>query len=285
MMWCFSTFCMSRHTENICVATWANRFGCPEGRGVGGGINAFWCNLEPACTQGPTRSPSPGGELSWGTLCCSMNFPSLSAVFTPSRLPENGELNNVFLFSYSLKFGGNPLFNSLFLETTFLESTFYFLKCWEGSWGCQFFFWRLSSIGKLARLFLAKWYFQRVLNENELVTWYLYVATYDCPAKKIFKAKVIKSTKKAKQAFNPAFAGELRWKFSLRWHKQHNFFHCSKKENLLRRHAMLKSLIPHVAQETATLCIWFIKHWAISGSGQGSTFRWWTWLVPFFNTK
>lgn len=49
------------------------------------------------------------------------------------------------------------------------------------------------------------------------------------------------------QAFNPTFAGELRWK-SPGWRKQCNIFQLFKKSKRksLQHHAMLKSLIPHL---------------------------------------
>ena len=117
-MQCFSTFCMSRHTENtICRANWANRCLAALRAGVS---FLFW----------PVCSLTPLGQLCCAVLQCNMIPSSLSTVLIPQRLIESGELNRVFSLSYMTFWGihflipfWNP-FNSYNIEKAVETITF-----------------------------------------------------------------------------------------------------------------------------------------------------------------
>lgn len=135
----FSTFYTLRYTENnICMSNWANR--CLAAPRAGASICYF--NTLVPCLYPMGCSHAPLRQLSGCALHC-ISVRSVLVLFAPSRLIDRGELNKAFSFSYHLKFKmfWNPLINSYNIENVVDDITY---------------FWKLSSGGKLARLFLAK---------------------------------------------------------------------------------------------------------------------------------
>lgn len=135
---------------------------------------AISTHLYPACTR--WAAVTPHSDSSAAVHCIAFQSLSVVVLFAPSGLIDRGELNKAFSFSYHLKFKmfWNPLINSYNIENVVDDITY---------------FWKLSSGGKLARLFLAKWYFQRNSVELEWANQIIHLCGHLCiPCWKILKA-------------------------------------------------------------------------------------------------
>lgn len=96
----FQPFFISRHTENnICIANWVNRYGCPRGRG----INVYFLHAYSLPhTQGAAASPHMGSSAMHCTYP-ARSLPDLMLVYTIKTNWERKQ-NKVFTFLCSLKF-------------------------------------------------------------------------------------------------------------------------------------------------------------------------------------